>query len=419
MLTETVGSKEVLNQALNLLEKSVAHGVFVASPQKVGNYHRLWARDGMICGLAALALKREDLVQAFGLSLKTLLDGRGPQGQIPSNVELVSEGSIGSVSLGTLAGRVDANTWFVIGAFHYLEAFPNSPLREDLYQACARIFSLLNAWEYNSRGLIYTPEGGTWADDYILGGYTFYDQVLRLWAEKLALQNQGFLSSPSGGDALHWIWPTEKRAEFLRLNFWPVPETKGQAYHPLAQEKYLQDQRKKSGSLERAQHFLQALKPSGYQPGFDTFAHSLALALGLATEDQKSSVFQVAQSTGHSLMMPAFWPTIAMDSPQGQELEQMASLAFKNRPDEYHNGGIWPMINGWWGIGLWEGGQKTWAQSLLTEMDQALMRSQSPSFPEYFQAQSFEAMGTGECTWGAAAYILLTQHMKGLSGLKL
>ena len=45
------------NKSIELLhDVSSAHG-FLASAENTSNYKRVWARDGVICGLAALASK--------------------------------------------------------------------------------------------------------------------------------------------------------------------------------------------------------------------------------------------------------------------------------------------------------------------------------------------------------------------------
>ncbi|MBK7466490.1 MAG: hypothetical protein IPJ43_06555 [Saprospiraceae bacterium] len=53
---------------------------------------------------------------------------------------------------------------------------------ELLKPAIYKCLNVLEIWEYNSRGLIYTPLGGNWADEYPTSGYTLYDNVLRYWA---------------------------------------------------------------------------------------------------------------------------------------------------------------------------------------------------------------------------------------------
>ena len=43
------------SKAIELLQKCSSEQGFLASAQDISNYKRVWARDGVICGLAALA----------------------------------------------------------------------------------------------------------------------------------------------------------------------------------------------------------------------------------------------------------------------------------------------------------------------------------------------------------------------------
>ena len=50
----------------------------------------------------------------------------------------------------------------------------------------ATCFSLMDAWEFNGKHLLYVPQSGDWADEYIQHGYILFDQLLRVWALRLA-----------------------------------------------------------------------------------------------------------------------------------------------------------------------------------------------------------------------------------------
>src|SRR5258708_2205352 len=102
---------EAYQQSLDLLRGCLSPAGFVASPVNVDNYARVWARDGVITGLAALASGDPALIAGMRQTLTTLALYQGPHGEIPSNVTL--DGS--EVSYGRLAGRADALLWYVVG----------------------------------------------------------------------------------------------------------------------------------------------------------------------------------------------------------------------------------------------------------------------------------------------------------------
>ena len=167
-------------KAVELLKKSSSENGFLASAVDVANYKRVWARDGVICGLAALASGDAELIITFKKTLETLAENQHEIGTIPSNVLIESQKS--EVSYGGLAGRVDAVSWFVIGICQYGFYTKNTAFVEKYDSHIQKCLQLMNAWELNNKHLMYVPLSGNWADEYITDGYVLFDQVLRVWA---------------------------------------------------------------------------------------------------------------------------------------------------------------------------------------------------------------------------------------------
>jgi len=109
---------EGYTRALALLRECSSEDGFLASPSQHDNYRRVWARDGVIMGLAALMTGDRELAGSFRHTLLTLARYQGPHGEIPSNVDSVA----GRVSYGGTTGRVDADLWFIIGCCQYWQA---------------------------------------------------------------------------------------------------------------------------------------------------------------------------------------------------------------------------------------------------------------------------------------------------------
>ena len=78
---------EGYRQAIQLLHACSTADGFIASRTERDNYHRVWARDGVIVGLAALMSQDPDLIETFRCTLLTLTKHQGPHGEIPSNVD--------------------------------------------------------------------------------------------------------------------------------------------------------------------------------------------------------------------------------------------------------------------------------------------------------------------------------------------
>jgi glycogen debranching enzyme len=92
----------------------------------------------------------------------------------------------------------------------------------------------------------------------------------------------------------------------------------------------------------------------------------------------------------------------------------------KNQPYMYHNGGLWPMVNGFYVLGLTRSGQQERARHLLAAINAANAQSNAWTFPEYLHGQTHAPMGTPYLAWSAAAGVLAHQAVvHGITPLAL
>ncbi len=390
-----------------LRECSTSYG-FVASTLSTANYRRIWSRDGVICGLAALVANDSGLADTFRVTLETLAKFVGPLGQIPSNVSLeAASGDVGGqVSYGSVAGRVDATLWYVIGCLEYFSRTRDKEFWIAHEPVVARCLQVLRAWEFNDRGLIYVPKGGDWADEYILDGYVLSDQAL-YW---LCLTGYGLAT----GDDL-----VSRRSDHLRrlisTNYFlkhttESPEHSG-VYHTAAYQSLL------SGQLQLPEYFVAAFSPAGYRLIFDALANSLVLLTGLADHKQAQSIVNYATDLRQRQvvkLLPAFYPIIDEANPLWNELKLYYSWKFSNRPGAYHNGGIWPVINGIYIAALASAGYDQEARGCLAILNavNGLGSDASGStsrFPEYIHGVTGLPEGTAPLAWSAAATVIAHQ----------
>ena len=153
--------------ALALLHELITPYGFLASSIEADNYKRIWARDSIVCGIAGLWSEDEALIEGLSRSLQTLADYQHGTGMIPSNVLPTEE----DVSYGSLVGRIDATTWFILGACLYYKHTKNEAIWHQLKPAIEKARVYLKACEFNDRGWIYTPLSGNGADEYPIHGY--------------------------------------------------------------------------------------------------------------------------------------------------------------------------------------------------------------------------------------------------------
>ena len=376
-------------KAIALLHEVSTENGFLASAENTSNYKRVWARDGVICGLAALASGDEKLIATFKSTLETLAQHQHSIGTIPSNV-FFSENKI-EVSYGGLAGRVDAVTWFVIGVCQYTFYTKDVAFLEKNKVAIEKCFALLDAWEFNNKHLLYVPLSGNWADEYITDGYVLYDQLLRIWA--LRSYNH-FAKETQLSDKINNI------KNQVEVNF--QPNTIGEKFHERAYNE-----------LDFKEYMPCSFSPSGYKTNFDAFANSLAVILNIGTDAMQNSILHHATTLASETklgLVPAFWPPIFERDEHWNLLKNNCKYEFRNFPYEFHNGGSWSMVNGFLGLALLSKSETKKATTILNKIQDANALG-NYSFYENFNTNTEAPNGVSFCAWSAAAEVLLQQSL--------
>lgn len=395
----SVPDTEAYQQSLSLLHRCLTPAGFVAASTDVDNYARVWARDGVITSLAALASVDATLLAGVERTLSTLADHQGPHGEIPSNVTVDGK----EVSYGRLVGRVDALLWYVIGVSAFIHHTKRSSRKVRYWLSVERALQLAEAWEYNNRGLLYTPIAGDWADEYLLQGYILSDLLLY----ERALYGAGVVFKNKA-----WQQKAAELRRVLEVNYWPKASL---CDDPLV---YHQHAYRYQAQQSELGYWLPAFSPGGYSTVFDGLAHALSLTVDLGDEEQRQKVMSYVQSleteTG-SALLPAFWPVIQHDDPQWEALEANHLYGeVKNQPYLYHNGGLWPMVTGFYALGLMRQGEQEHALRLLNAINEANRQGrdgQEWEFAEYHHGLTHLPLGTQHVAWSAAAGVLAHQSI--------
>jgi len=403
--TEQTGYRK----AVELIEKCLCEDGFLATPTKVDNYRRIWARDGCIIGLSALMTGNETLIEGCRKTLQTLADHQGPHGEIPSNVDKMS----GRVSYGGTAGRVDSDLWFIITSAQYWRVTSDDTFLERMLDPIEKVFFLLGAWEFNTRGLLYLPLTGDWADEYLHTGYVLFDQLLYLQAQKALCAIRKYVQ----GSIDHELQERISRLKsVLRDNYWlserdDLPE---HVYHDVLYKKGF-----KARSRFANKYWAPFFSPAGYGYRFDALANIMASLLGIASREQTTIVdnyIDTEINDGKILPLPAFHPVIKPTDKDWEELQLTFSYSFKNDPYEYQNGGRWPFITGFYVVDLVKRGERDKAQGYLEAVDIAnrgKLKDGDWLFPEYLHGKTLEAGGTFQLGWSAAATVMGYEALAG------
>ncbi|MFP4477789.1 MAG: amylo-alpha-1,6-glucosidase [Desulfatibacillaceae bacterium] len=402
-------AKRGYDRAVDLLRKcSTSHG-FLASPIQKANYRRVWGRDGSICVLAALMTGDEELMDTARKTLGTLGRYQGPHGEIPSNVDPES----GRISYGGMAGRVDADLWFVIACGEYWQATGDDEFIQLMIPPVEKTLHLLGAWEFNNRGLLYIPQTGDWADEYLQNGYVLYDQLLYYQVQRTVCAIRHDIQD-SEDHAL--VERKSRLKDLIRDNYWffddgHVPD---HVYHEILYKKG-----RKCSERHAEQFWLPFFSPHGYGYRFDSFANVLASLLEVADDDRRECVDRHVDrimAEKDMALLPAFDPVITPVDDDWEDLQMTFSYSFKNEPHEFHNGGLWPMITGFYVADLARRGQTEKARGFLHGVNTANrmeMEGEKWSFPEFVHGENYTPGGTRHLAWSAAGTIIGAGALEG------
>lgn len=360
------------DRAVELLHSLSGPTGIRASSSATANYEAVFTRDAVMAGVAGLLI--EDAAISAGLvrTLTHLRDLQGSEGQIASNYDRRADGTT-RVSFGTLAPRIDATTWYLVGIALGARAGVVDP--HAFRESVRSVVRLLDALEYNGRHLIYVPAGGNWADEYIYDGYILYDQVLRAWALRMV----GMLY-----DNAAWCDKAANIELTIAERYWPAGET--QRRYPIA-----------------------AFSPTTTRDVFDLAACSLLALAGMAPSLTSHALEWVAERfLDRGELPPAFHPVIDEQHADWPALRRYHLHEFRNRPHEYHNGGIWPIWLGWLALGLAQSSRPADLDRLRHAVDVRIGALAEFGFEEYLHGLTGEPGGVRQMAYTATGLIFLT-----------
>ena len=104
---------------------------------------------------------------------------------------------------------------------------------------------------------------------------------------------------------------------------------------------------------------------------------------------------------------PAFAPAIDESHPDWPALARYHLHDFRNRPHEYHNGGIWPVWLGWLALAYARAGRRDDLARLRDLATQAMGDAAGFDFPEYLHGRTLAPGGTRQMAYTATGIVFL------------
>lgn len=402
---------ECKNKAIDILKACVTdHGLLASAekdidgidgtPNKTG-YPQIWARDSMVCLPGAILSGDEVLKQAAKSSLQTLADFQNEKGRIPLNVDFATKTVCKENS-----GGVDANTWFIVGAYFYSKLTQDREFIDSIWRNLEKAHLWLTYQDSNDCGLIEVHECANWADLYPTSFNTLYDNALWYFANVAMVD----LSTDSETKK-KFQKQAAKIKESINFIFWV---DRGW------DEKEIGTRLKsaKSNHLEwfnticeinkiiQKPFYLSHIGFRDFGQNFDSFGNMLSILFGIASEERRTEILEYVESSGvnHPFPVKAFWPVIY---PGGDNWKDYMYSRNLNLPHQYHNGGIWTMLGGWYVLALLKAGKEQEAEKQIDKLVAALKlgKKEDWEFNEYHHGLTGKPMGATHQGWSAAMFL--------------
>ncbi|HXS28159.1 MAG TPA: glycoside hydrolase 100 family protein [Steroidobacteraceae bacterium] len=371
---------ECRRRSIELLHRNLTPaGVLAATPgsraRRFG-YTAIFARDQAICSLAMALSGDAELRHRAAGGLATLAEHQAPNGQIPKFVDVERrEADFWYV------GCIDATLWYLIAIAH-LEALgaPRGIARAHARRT-ARGLEWLAAQEHPRLKLLQQNEASDWADIMPRSGFVLYTNAL--WHHVKRLYRV------PGADAT--------RASFNAL-FHPFSRRAASSRRARLLAEYPR-RRARDRDL-----YLSFVNLAVFGDEGDVFGNLLAVLLGLAdarARDRTMRALAAAQVHHEFPARTVVRPIRASDSLWRAYMARHR----QNLVWQYHNGGIWPMVGGFWVMALVASGRLAAARRELVKLARACALG-NWRFTEWLHGRTLAMRGMAGQSWSAAGCLL-------------
>jgi hypothetical protein len=334
------------------------HGPYQELPRTAGwGYPEPYTRDLMISSLGMLVSGNKELIKALDKVFLTLVKNQSHLGYIASLIHNPED-----------VGASDTTPLFLLASNFYQQATGNKKYLAKSVKKALRWMEYRNPC---GRPLVVQMPTTDWRDEQWVLGFGLYVNTL-VYSYLKAYKQKKKAAALRGSIEHHK--PAGK----------PRPP-----YYPIWFYKVYQSDR------------------------FDLLGNSLAILSGLASPDKAARIISWIESSCRKLkkqkllgvdlppnLMPYIWP--------GDDDWRPRYKRF-NLPGEYHNGGIWPFICGFYIAALVAAKKYRLAERKLEALTRlvkpARQRKVAYGFNEWFRAQDGTPQGQDWQTWSAAMYL--------------
>lgn len=409
--------EECYKKALGVLNKC-AHPVGIKASANTRGYPHVWARDSMITLLGGILTEDKKIINALKSSINTLRKNQTKLGLIPNNIHVKTK----KINFQAYA---DTGLWFIIGNSIFYKQIKDLKFLKKNYSAIKKILRWYEYQDVDQSGLITMSEGSDWEDLFAVRGKGLYVNVLYY----LALRNASFMaeSLKRKNESRTYLKKAKKVRSLINKHFW---YNKGRNFinhvnfgfgdisfiESFISEKGIDSLKRKmilpqKFILKKSSYYLPYLSFRNFGEWFDSFGNIMAILSGVADKKQTETIIKFIKK--YNLVKPypikAIYPPIF---PKDKDWRYYYKFDKLNLPNQYHNGGIWPFLGGFWVTALYKAGKKKLAQKELINLAKA-NKINNWQFNEWLHGKTGKPMGMAEQAWNAGTYILAYHYLKG------
>ncbi|WP_243373654.1 glycoside hydrolase 100 family protein [Geotalea sp. SG265] len=340
------------------------------------NYTAIFGRDAAICTLGMVVSGDGELIRTAGRGLFTLARHQAPNGQIPKYVKPET----GEVDF-WYTGCIDATLWWLIAVAFYDRHCPDEDLGARLKENTERALQWLQCQEHQAWYLLQQNEASDWADIMPRSGFVLYSNVLWHWVKRL------------------YDIPTARHTrDYANLLFNPYGNVVPEQRRPRLLVHYIRNRSKATP------FYLSFVNFAVWGMEIDLFGNILAPLTGLAAPSRGCKLIRgiLALKAHRPFPLRVVGRPIQIREPLWRLYMHRHR---QNFPWQYHNGGIWPFVGGFWVMLLARLGKREQALIELTRLAEA-NRINDWEFNEWFHGLTGEPRGMAGQSWNAAMFIL-------------
>lgn len=370
MKTENVQQiEQARNAALEVLLHN-AHGPFHGLPRTAGwGYPEPYTRDLMFSILGIAVSGNQKLLDSIRKVLETLAKNQTVHGHIPSLVHDKDD-----------RGASDTTPLFLLGTGIFRKV-TNEP--DFLEEAVEKALIWMEYQSPSDRYLVAQQPTSDWRDEQWVTGFG-------LFVNTIVYSYLRMLGKDERADKL-----LQEMSQFTN-----VPE---EEHH-----------HESEGLVIKHQPYYAFWSYKIYSSeSFDLLGNSIAILSGMASQSRAEKMISWIESACSGMkergelaadLPPNFFPYI-----KPEDSDWLPRYKLFNMPGEYHNGGIWPFICGFYVAALVAAKRYTLAEEKLIALSQLVKISATGTvefgFNEWIKAQDGKPKGQDWQTWSAALYL--------------